>query len=174
MLVLVVCAGNVCRSPLAERLLGSELGGGFVVSSAGTVAPVGAPMSSQMADQLSRLGGDPIGHAATRFASSMAAGADLVLTMTVDLRTTVLERCPAGLHRTFTWREFAELADVVPSGATTKERVRSISAARASVRHCDLDVPDPIGQSAQIYAEVTELITADLPGIAAQIRRLAV
>lgn len=184
--VLVVCAGNVCRSPLAERLLAAELGDGFVVASAGTVAPVGAPMSPHSAEQLSRLGGDPTGHRATRLTTSMAAGADLVLTMTEDLRTEVVQRSPAGLHRTFTWLEFAALAtlpdltppdltlpDLMPSGATTKQRVRSISAARARVGRSNLDVPDPIGKSVRVYAEVTDLITAGLPAVAAQIRRIA-
>lgn len=172
-MVLVVCAGNVCRSPLAERLLSRELGDGFEVASAGTIAPAGAPMSTHAAEQLSRLGGDPSGHAATRLTPSAAGAADLVLTMTRDLRTEVLQRSPAGLHRTFTWLEFAALSEVVPVGATVKERVRSISAARASVGRTDLDVPDPIGQSAQVYAAVTELIVAGLPGIADQIRRIA-
>src|SRR5688500_16845956 len=55
--VLVVCEGNLCRSPLAERLLTSRLAGGEVrVASAGVHAVVGAPMDASAAAELTRLG----------------------------------------------------------------------------------------------------------------------
>lgn len=168
-----MCAGNVCRSPLAERLLAMSLGDAAEVISAGTIAPVGEPMSPESAANLTRLGGDPAGHWATRLTETMASSADLILAMTKDLRTAVLTLAPAGLHRTFTWLEFAALADTEPTGATIKERVRSISARRASVGQQDLDVPDPIGRSAQVYAEVTDLIVSGLEPIAGQVRRIS-
>ncbi len=41
--ILVVCVGNICRSPMAEALLKSALGddGGFTLESAGLGALVG-------------------------------------------------------------------------------------------------------------------------------------
>ena len=47
--ILAVCTGNVCRSPAVERLLASKLGPTVSVSSAGTHALVGHPISEPMA-----------------------------------------------------------------------------------------------------------------------------
>ncbi len=37
MKILMVCMGNICRSPLAEGILASKLDAGFMVDSAGTI-----------------------------------------------------------------------------------------------------------------------------------------
>ena len=47
--ILAVCTGNVCRSPAVERLLSSKLGPTVNVSSAGTHALAGHPISAPMA-----------------------------------------------------------------------------------------------------------------------------
>ena len=61
--ILTVCTGNICRSPVAERLLQAGLNqavpGGFVVASAGTRAMVGEPMQPISADIVRTFGGDP-------------------------------------------------------------------------------------------------------------------
>ncbi|HSP60467.1 MAG TPA: low molecular weight phosphatase family protein, partial [Ornithinimicrobium sp.] len=59
--ILVVCTGNVCRSPLVERLLQDGLDerwgtGRFVVRSAGTGALVDHPMDERSAEVLTGLG----------------------------------------------------------------------------------------------------------------------
>ena len=71
--ILVVCLGNVCRSPLAERLLRMRfeqmLGDGASavhLSSAGVRALVGDPMNELSAAELRRLGGDPDGFVSSR------------------------------------------------------------------------------------------------------------
>lgn len=38
MKILMVCLGNICRSPLAEGILKSKLSKGFKIDSAGTIA----------------------------------------------------------------------------------------------------------------------------------------
>ena len=64
--ILVVCTGNVCRSPAAERLLASKLGSTVQVASAGTHALVGQPISEPMAALLrdSDLSRSPLKRAA--------------------------------------------------------------------------------------------------------------
>ena len=56
--VVFVCTGNICRSPLAERLA-AHLDPHTSFASAGTHAMVGSDMDAGMAAELSRLGGDP-------------------------------------------------------------------------------------------------------------------
>ncbi|MDQ3422084.1 MAG: low molecular weight phosphatase family protein, partial [Actinomycetota bacterium] len=55
--MLVVCTGNICRSPLAERLLQRRLGDRAVVRSAGVQGLEASAMDPYAAAQLERLGG---------------------------------------------------------------------------------------------------------------------
>ena len=80
--VLVVCTGNVCRSPYVHRLLVAELGAGVRVASAGTGALEGYPMDRRAAERLRRAGGDPEGFVARQVDEEILDGADLVLTAT--------------------------------------------------------------------------------------------
>src|SRR3954466_14540445 len=97
MRLLFVCTGNICRSPLAERLAAAwaeqSLGAGAArvhIWSAGTEGRDGKPMDAKSASALSRLGGDPTGFKARTFVPDMADVADLVLTMTRRHRRLVL------------------------------------------------------------------------------------
>ena len=84
----MVCEGNLCRSPLAERLLRLRTKGSDVhVTSAGVIAAVGEPIDPLAADELVRLGGDPEGFEARRLTPAMLEDADLVLTATRAIRS---------------------------------------------------------------------------------------
>ena len=67
--VLVVCVGNICRSPMAEALLRRELRGqeGFTVDSAGLGALVGHPASEYSVELMAEIGEDISGHRAREF-----------------------------------------------------------------------------------------------------------
>jgi protein-tyrosine phosphatase len=174
--ILVVCLGNVCRSPLAERLLRMRfeqmLGDGASavrVSSAGVRALVGDPMHESSAAELRRLGGDPAGFVSSQVTAARATGADLVLTATRDLRSRVLEEAPRALKRTFTIREFAALA----SNGSERRRVSSAAdlvaqaaSWRGSAQILEYDVPDPIGRSAEVHREVAEILDPACEAIA--------
>src|SRR6266516_3236405 len=90
--VLVVCAGNVCRSPLAERLIRARL-----------AAALGG-------------GADPDGFRARAVSADLVAGADLVLTATREHRAAVVRLHPPAHRYTFTVREFGRLAAAIPAG----------------------------------------------------------
>ncbi|WP_448059151.1 arsenate reductase/protein-tyrosine-phosphatase family protein [Cellulomonas hominis] len=121
--ILVVCTGNICRSPAVERLLRAGLdprpgngpdgalgtAGAVAVRSAGTRAVVGAAMSVPMATLVRAAGADPDGFAARQLTPALVGEADLVLAMTREHRAAVVGLVPAAVRRTFTLRELARL-----------------------------------------------------------------
>ncbi len=119
--ILTVCTGNICRSPVAERLLQAGLDqvlpGGFVVTSAGTRAMVGEPIQPPSAKIVRTFGGNPENFAARQLTSKILRGVDLVLTMTSGHRGEVLQLDASLLKRTFTIREFARMLDVLDERA---------------------------------------------------------
>jgi protein-tyrosine phosphatase len=99
--VLVVCVGNICRSPMAEGLLRSRLGSrpGVAVGSAGLVALVGE-RADPMAQLLMRERGIDIGgHRARQLTPELAAAHDLVLVMEEELERAVVDLAPAARGR---------------------------------------------------------------------------
>jgi protein-tyrosine phosphatase len=171
--VLTVCLGNVCRSPLAERLLDDRLraagaGDRFLVSSAGVIAMAGHEMEPNAAEQLVRLGGDPAGFVARQLRASHVNDAGLVLTATVEVRRRVLEEAPGALRRTFTLREFAALvSEGDPSlRGDAKALIADAAHRRSTVGQRDLDIPDPMGRSVIVHAEAAQLIDEAVAEIA--------
>jgi protein-tyrosine phosphatase len=175
--ILLVCVANVCRSPLAERVLALRLqellgqgASAIGVSSAGVLSLVGSPMDDLAAEQLRRLGGDPDGFESTQWTSSMSENADLVLTATRELRSRVLEETPRVLRRTFTIPEFAALAgsEVFRARRVTgpADLVARAAASRGSVVLGSYDVPDPVGRSRHVHEEVADLLDRDCTAIA--------
>jgi protein-tyrosine phosphatase len=163
--VLFVCTGNVCRSPTAERLATKyvEQQGfqGFHASSAGTRAMIGYPMQPVAAEVLRTLGGDPADFVARQITPKIAAGADLVLTMTRSHRDHVLELVPHKLRRVYTVAEAGRL--VSECGAKTIEdfsELRSQLPARSP-----LDIADPMGRDEAFFEAVGAQIAEILPPI---------
>jgi protein-tyrosine phosphatase len=133
--VLFVCTGNICRSPLAERLFiaRSAPESAVLVRSAGVYALEGYPMDEASALALRELGGDGRGHRAQYLNGSLIAAADLILGAEEAHRDTVLRLAPATMRRAFTMREFARLgADVAP--ATSVGQAKAVIAAVAGRR----------------------------------------
>ncbi|KQQ90820.1 low molecular weight phosphatase family protein [Pseudarthrobacter sp. SL88] len=180
--ILTVCTGNICRSPVAERLLQTGLNqvvpGGFEVASAGTRAMVGDPMQPISADIVRTYGGDPDGFEARQLNSKILRGVDLVLTMTSGHRGEVLQQDASMLKRTFTIREFARMLDVLDGRATDAPAEdpgdadplaantaywRSLPARAAGVRHLALpadsaenDIIDPYRRSPEVYRQMED------------------
>jgi protein-tyrosine phosphatase len=164
--VLFVCIGNVCRSPVGERLVASRLPvDRFEVSSAGVGAMVGYAMSRYAADELRSYGGDPTGFAARQLTPQIVEQSDLVLTATRELRSQVLAEVPAALRRTFTILEFAALAEHV-EGRTAAEVVKWAGAHRSVVGTVEQDVPDPYRRGTEVHARAARTIDAAVQQIA--------
>jgi protein-tyrosine phosphatase len=171
--ILCVCTGNICRSPVAERLLEARLGSSVQVSSAGTFGVVGAPIAEPMAHRLRSANVTADSFAARRLLASMARSADLVLTLTKVHRSEVVELSPAVVRRSFTLLEFARLLeDLGPDGfptGTPALRLQAavpLLAARRSPSPSD-DVDDPIGRPDVVYERVFGEITQAVDRIAA-------
>lgn len=152
--VLVVCIGNVCRSPVGERLLAARLPADrFEVGSAGVGAMVGYAMSKYAAAELRGYGGDPTRFAARQLTPELIQEADLVLTATQDLRSQVLSEAPGALRRTFTILEFAALVEMsdVTSGSAA-DIVKWAGGHRSAAAGVEQDVPDPFRRGAEAHA----------------------
>lgn len=108
--ILVVCTGNVCRSPLAEQLLQWGLGDAVAVSSAGTDAPVGASMDTHVQSIARRYGlNAPERHRARALTLPLLRETNLVLVATRQHRSSVAKMLPRISRNTYTIREFARI-----------------------------------------------------------------
>ena len=94
---------------------------------------------------------------AQQLTEQQVVSADLVLTMTRELRSRVLEEVPAALRRTFTLTEFAELVETEWADSP-QALVADAALRRSSALLDDYDVADPIGGSAELHREVADVI----------------
>lgn len=176
--ILTVCIGNVCRSPLAERLLQARLieanaADRYAVSSAGVMAMAGRPMEPDAGQQLAARGGHPNDFVARQLTESMVATADVILTATVEVRGRVLEDSPGALRRTFTLREFAALVGDDTDSTTLPELVASASRRRSHTRGLELDVVDPMGMGPEVHAEAADLVEDAVDTIVSALTRVS-
>jgi protein-tyrosine phosphatase len=173
--ILVVCTGNVCRSPLIERLLVSRLAQRLgersdrvEVGSAGVRALVGSSMTVEAAAELRALAGDDAGFVSRQLTVDLLSDADLVLAATRQHRSEAVSRCPKVLRRAFTLRELHRLlvdADLSALPSDPADRVRDlVDLARRRrgfvppAEEGEDDVTDPYGGSPQAYAATTRQI----------------
>jgi tRNA threonylcarbamoyl adenosine modification protein (Sua5/YciO/YrdC/YwlC family) len=108
--IVLVCTGNTCRSPMAETLLRERLNKKFGcenavrVLSAGVAAGVGIGASPQAVEVMGNRGLDLTGHSSQPLDESVINVADLVLTMTRGHRNAILAAWPEMHDRVFTLR----------------------------------------------------------------------
>lgn len=98
--LLVVCVGNVCRSPMAEALFRARLPR-VDVQSAGLGARDGQPADPHAVDLMRERGLDIAVHRARRVPPGLATRADLILTMDIDQQRWLERRLPALRGRVF-------------------------------------------------------------------------
>lgn len=185
--VLIVCTGNVCRSPYVERLLRAAVQDlGVAVSSAGTMALVDEPMQDGSADLLTQAGIDPDGFVARQLTAAMVEQADLVLTATRGHRREVVRTAPRGLRYTFAIDDFSDLVagavvpsdDSIPSGeggavarlvAFASSRRGEVAARTAE----DSGIDDPFQQGPAAYVRMASQVGEVLPPIVTALKQFA-
>ena len=143
-MILIVCTGNTCRSPMGEvigrRLLAEKIGcadnqideHGVLISSAGIAAMAGGQASPQGIEVMQKVNLDLTGHSAQPVSEQMVRHADLILTMTRGHREALLSQWPEAASRTEVLRLDGK------------------------------DVADPIGGSVAEYQRCAEQIRKDL------------
>lgn len=89
--ILVVCIGNICRSPMAEALL-KQAYPDKNISSAGIEGLVGHPADPFAIECMREMGIDISAHVARRLDSEMLIQADLVFAMTTQQVKVIEER----------------------------------------------------------------------------------
>jgi protein-tyrosine phosphatase len=171
--VLHVCMGNICRSPMAERLMRHRLDEAFGAAAtevrcagAGTYGGhAGEGMNPPAARVLAEQGVDPSGFTATALKPGLAAAAALILTATADQVRTVGRLEPSAAPRAFALLEFAALADRVgpvaapsPGGAVVALAAAAHGARSAAGARLGADVPDPWGEPLDVFRATRDLI----------------
>jgi len=151
LIVLFVCTGNTCRSPMAEgmfrHLVAQRLGckpeqvedRGVVVLSAGIAAMSGGRAAGEAVEVLRSMQIDISTHESQPLTEQLVRHADLILAMTRSHRQAVLADWPAAAER---------LKLVCLDGS---------------------DVPDPVGGSAEQYRRCVAQLKPELERLAAEL-----
>jgi protein-tyrosine phosphatase len=173
--ILVVCTGNVCRSPIAEAILRSTLGQRLgerapAVASAGTSGWSGSLAEEGSIVAAAERGFDLSAHRGRRLQEDDLADAALVIAMSSEHRDHIEDLHPGAAGRTFTLKELVRLLERLPprERSTTSEHVVDPDAtvrelvARADARRragdrgnpADEGVIDPLGMPLATYRAV--------------------
>lgn len=177
--ILIVCTGNVCRSPYIERLLAAGLRGlDIQVASAGTHALAGHAMEPGSAKLLkdARITADDF--VARQLTPAMLREADLVLTATREHRRTVVQLEPKALRYAHAIDDFSDLvvaadlrqesflepsrASVIAKMAARAQSARGEVAARVTE---DSGIVDPFRQGESVFAKMAQQVGEVLPAI---------
>ncbi len=142
--ITVVCTGNVCRSPMGERLLAHALAAvndlaDIRVLSAGTAAFPGDNASRNSQVALRKVGLDLSDHRSRPLTNQLLEISDLVLTMTSGHRDVIELQSPELNVPVYRFREWMDVG--------SKE------------------IPDPFGGPLDIYLETRDSLVEAIPSI---------
>ena len=163
--VLIVCTGNICRSPIAEGLLRTRLaerGIAATVSSAG-LSFDDRPATPEAVAAAAARGVDIADHASRIMVADMVEGADLVLTMERMHAREVMVLEPSSIDRVFTLKELARRAISIGPRRAGEDLPAWLRRAAAGRRPSDLlgassddDVADPYRRAPEVYERCAE------------------
>lgn len=127
-LLLFVCSGNTCRSPMAAAIANAEVAERLGVPfhaletvnvralSAGVSARIGAPLTQEAAEVLQSLSVPVQPHAARNLTPELAAEAELIFCMTSAHRKAVVEMLPSVAGKTYCLSSEVDVDDPIGKG----------------------------------------------------------
>jgi glycine hydroxymethyltransferase len=142
--ILIVCTGNVCRSPMAEGLLRRALAGreGYRVLSAGVGATDGQGPSPHAVAVMRELNIDISGTRSRMLTAALVEEAAYIFGMTRGHVDSIMLLYPQAAEKTFLVREFDE-----------------------NLEPFEKDIPDPIGGSYEVYRQCRDHIQQSIPSL---------
>jgi len=156
--ILVVCTGNICRSPVAERLLQAkldDLGIPAIVHSAGTQSMVGHDMTPEAAQLATHYGADASQHRSQQLTEQLITDADLVLTATREHRSKVVSLYPRASRYSYTLNQFARLLPTALESLGEAAAVEPVETPTPVVELVETPQPEPATQLRALIAEVS-------------------
>jgi protein-tyrosine phosphatase len=168
--VLMVCTGNICRSPAMHYLAAREWAQSATVASAGTAAEVTMDATPQIRQSAAAYAVTMPRHQPRQLTAAMIADADLVLVATERHARWIAGELGGLPGHVFGLKQAAELAQraVAPAGATGAERLRSAAAALSAEQEREpaplrsLDDPWARDQATydRVMAEIVDAVSA--------------
>jgi protein-tyrosine phosphatase len=165
--IVVVCTGNICRSPIAEGALRAVLRERFgdeapTVASMGTAGWAGSRADPFSVSAAAERGVDIGAHRARRTDATELRAAQLVVAMAGEHREELVDVDPALIDTTFTLKEIVRLLEALPPQAgepadLLHRRVRAAAELRRNGfagNAMDEDVIDPLGMPAEAFRAV--------------------
>jgi protein-tyrosine phosphatase len=164
--LLIVCTGNICRSPMAAAFLRQRFDGraiDAVVTSAGTRTQ-GRPPTDEVIALMKEHGLDVSEHRSQLVSKQLIVDADLVLCMAREhLREVVLTDGDA-YARTFTLKELVRLGEAAgprPEGMVLPDWLRKLDDGGGvpTIGFSELDdIEDPVGRRLSVHRRVCDEI----------------
>ncbi|MDP2927809.1 MAG: L-threonylcarbamoyladenylate synthase [Candidatus Omnitrophota bacterium] len=150
--VLFVCAGNSCRSVMAEaylkKLLLKTQRTDIQVSSAGVMALAGMGASEGTLAVLAKEGIDVAAHRAQRVTRELVDQSDIILMMEDVHEDKILQLAPEAKNRLFLLKEFVNL---IRNNGIINNSEKVSNGAR--INDSNLNISDPIGGSPEFYRD---------------------
>jgi len=163
--ILFVCAGNTCRSVMAEALfrhISKEHGLDVEVQSAGVSAYPGDAPTDNTLEALRTYGVDASALRSNRPWPHLVEDSDLVLVMETQQKEKIMASCPQAKDKVFLLKEFAQPGQEI---AETEEN---------SNGNVSFDIPDPYGRPLTSYQRTAAIIEEAMVGIINRLRELEV